>query len=237
MELMNILLDNVNASRFDLCVVDRPSIPTTEREIVQTSIRGMDGDLIEKFSYKDVTIDIELNFLEENKVFKQSFFNIKRWLLNAKKLSFTDDVGYYRKIKNVMIAEAENDIEEYGIFTVTFLVDPFYYLENESAITFLKAFELRNIGTYKSFPEIEIIGSGDIELIVNGVTYHLLGVTKQIILDSDVMHAYAIENGTIVGKNHLMTTPKFPIFTEGTNSVSWVGKVTKVNVRPRWRKI
>ena len=66
--------------------------------------------------------------LEEENI-KPLVRRMKAWLMNGKKLYFTDD-DVYRKIKHVVVGDIVNEIEEHGEFEVDFKLDPFEYTED-----------------------------------------------------------------------------------------------------------
>lgn len=230
----HVLIDNYDCTEYDICPVDRPSIPTPKRDKNTESVRGRNGSVLSLFGYEDIEIDITFNFLERCKSFKTAYRRLKPWLLNAEKLSFADDTGFYYRVKNVEIDDANNSVLMHGEFKTTFTLEPFQYLVESKQVA-VKNQEFQNLGTFYSEPYIKIYGSGDIQLIVNKLTVTFKGVQNFIELDTEIMNAYKNVNGIITNQNDKMFTSEFPILDVGSNVIDWSGNVTKVELIARWR--
>ncbi|MBC2106153.1 phage tail domain-containing protein [Listeria booriae] len=230
----DILIDGYDCTEYDICPVERPTIPTAKRDINIENARGRNGSIIDKFGYEDIKISITFNFLERCKSFKVAFRHLKPWLLYAEKLAFADDLGFYYRVKHVEIDDAENEILEHGEFKVEFILDPFQYLVT-SDIAVKKNQELYNLGTIYSEPYIKIVGSGDIKLVVNQLTVTLKGVSGFIELDSELYNAFKNDGGIITDQNTKMFTYDFPILDVGKNVIDWTGNVQQVILNARWR--
>lgn len=234
MFLQEIILNGVPGHNLDLCLVERPKIPTAKRVVETKNTKGSrHGDRYNKYGYSDVTLEVTFNYLEDDETFKDAFPRIKEWLLKASELYFSDEGGSYRRVKNVEIEDAVNEIEEYGEFEVKFILDPFSYIPDLKQ-TLEIAGSVFNLGTAESEPYIKIYGNGDINLSVNNEQFVFKGIKDFIELDSEAMNAYKEVDGVVQNANQLMNTPYFPMFEVGENQISWTGSVTKVEVVGRW---
>lgn len=227
--MFDTLLDNIPSSDFKLAPTSRPDIPTPEQDVEMIEVEGRHGSLTKLGKFKDIPFDIEYNILEDMNI-KPLLRRIKGYFFGKKKLQFTDDNVYY-KIKSLKISETNNEIEQYGLFTVSFVCDPFQY-ELDQEIRLNKPSSIINRGTIESEPLITIFGNGNIELQVNGKPLYLTDVEEFISLDSELKDAY--KNN--FAKNYLMIG-EFPVFEVGENNIYWSGKVTSVVIEPRWRYI
>ncbi|SDY42773.1 phage tail protein [Bacillus sp. 166amftsu] len=227
--MLDIRIDDYFASDFNMCMVERPKIPTAKREVEYIKVPGRHGSLTKKGAFEDVPLTIKFNLLEDENA-KPLIRRIKSWLLNGKVLHFDDDV-VYRKIKNVEIDDIENQIEEYGGFEATFTFDPFEYVEDETIILTTPGV-LYNPGTEKSDPKIVIAGSGTVNITINDVTFQVKDIVDSVIIDSELLEAY---KGTTNMNNKMIGN--FPVFDVENNSITWTGTVQSLTITPRWRYI
>lgn len=223
-------LDDESSCQFNICMAERPIIPTPKQIVETYQIPGRHGSLTRLGAFEDITLPVPFNLLENENV-KQKLRMFKGWLFsNKKKLRFSDDDVYY-KIKHVEVGDIDNQIAEYGYFTVTFLLDPFQYVMTPPINSFIGG-SLLNIGTKEAEPRITIYGSGDINLIVNDKTLQLKDVNGFIVIDSELKLIYK-EAENLSEK----TIGEFPLFKTGNNEIKWTGTVSKVSIEPRWRYI
>lgn len=226
-------LDGVNVSKYKLSVTDRPPVPTPEQDVEHKEIRGRHGSLTKKYAFKDIEYKLTFNFLEDS-AFKQAFRVAKLAFFNAKKLSFDDDPGIYYKIKSLVIDDADNDVEEYGQFEVTFTLDPFAYQET-STQTITAATTLNNPG-YESEPYIKAYVAGNGNIYVGGHKIAITNINGTIEIDTALMNAYRVENGLITNLNSHMVG-NFPVLPHGQTKISFDGAISKLEIDPRWRWI
>ena len=98
----------------------------------------------------------------------------------------------------------------------------------------LKSIKLFNMGNTVSKPEITIYGSGTVEIRLNGLTILSMNIDDSYItIDSEKMNAYhdgILKNRQIIGDYANLT------MNVGTNVISWVGNVNKVEIKnvSRW---
>ena len=91
--------------------VSRPKIPTAEQEYDEIKVPGRDGNLYrKKGTLKDIPIEITYNFLSDDpEDWAEDFRSIKRRFLKESTgmLMFSDDPGYYYKVKKIEIGTNE----------------------------------------------------------------------------------------------------------------------------------
>lgn len=222
------ILDGVETETLNISVKKRPNIPSAERETELIQIEGRDGALTVKKGFKDVSFQIEYNILENYNI-KRLLRNIRAFFDEKKILQFSDDTEVYRKIKSMKINETNNDMEEYGLFTVDFVCDPFEYeITNNVIVENQKPFY--GSGTYYSEPLLKIYGSGTIDITINSETFRIKDLTDCIYVDSELLEAY---NGTVSMNDKMIG--KFPLLIPDKNEISWIGNVSKIEIVPRWR--
>ena len=98
----------------------------------------------------------------------------------------------------------------------------------------MKSIKLFNAGNTVSKPEITIFGSGTVEISLNGVNILSMNIDDSYItIDPEKMNAY--HDGTL--KNRQITGDYANLaMNVGTNVISWVGDVNKVEIKnaSRW---
>jgi len=146
-------------------------------------------------------------------------------------LSWQSDRSFKAKMINKI--DIEQSLETFGEFPLIFKAQPFGYSLNNRLITVTNTpSTIINTATKDSKPVIKIYGNGNIELTVNSNVIHLINVIDYVTIDSDLLDCYkdtALQNNNMSGE--------FPTLQIGTNAISWVGTVTKVEITPNWRWI
>ena len=84
----------------------------------------------------------------------------------------------------------------------------------------------------ESEPYIKVYGTGDIMLTIGNQTIELVNVENFIEIDSELMNCFK-DN---VNQNNRMIGD-FPTLRPGDNSVGWSGRVTKIEIEPRWVRL
>lgn len=160
----HVLVDNIDMEKFDLCVMERPDIPTPKRQQIVTDNKlSQRGTNRVNTGWGDIEVDVKFNYLNTENIyldsFRKQFYNIRQHLLNAKTIRFNDDLAVEYRVKLVTIGDATSEIIEHGVFTVTFTCDPFPYKIGDNIENTLKAGSkilLLNDGNYTAFPTIKL---------------------------------------------------------------------------------
>lgn len=226
---MPIYINDIADFEYDLCMVDRPSIPTPNRNIEYYEIEGRHGTLHEKKTFSDVELTVTFNLLSEENI-KKSIRQIKAWLLSADTIYFSDEDDVYYIVKNTVIGDIENEIEEYGEFEVTFTLDPFAYAKYSLTSVTNQSKKIINPGTFESEPIMKVYGVGNITLTVNSNTVTLKDVSNYIVIDSGMKECY---KGSTRLNNKM--SGSFFVLKRGLNDISWTGNVSKIEVEGKWR--
>lgn len=221
--MLELILNDIGSTDFDICLFDRPTIPTPERDVESVPIRGRNGSLTKKYAWLDMTMTVTLNMISDG--LKPDIRMIKPWLLNATKLQLSDDDVYY-DVLNVSVGDIENEMAEYGVFDVMFTLRPFQY-QDKASTTLTAPGTIYNPGTETALPYIKVTGSGSITLDINGRDLSMT-LTDYVEIDSELGYAF---RGTEPADNLINGEP--PILTVGNNLISWTGTVTSVEVKYR----
>ena len=148
------------------------------------------------------------------------------WLI----FSSEPDRKYKARVANQI--EFSHIIRRFKRFVVEFEIQPFGYDVFEQTLVKTAPFSLFNIGTVDSEPLITIFGTGNITLYVNNQSISLKEIAGSITIDSEMQNAY---NGAASMNNKM--SGNFPILSLGENHITWLGNITKLEIRPNWRYI
>lgn len=226
-------LDMIDIKTLFLDLAERPKIPTPELDVEHKDIRGRNGSLTKKYAFKDINLPLTFNFLETTQSFKQAFRTAKLIFFTALTLELDDDPGIYYKIKSVSISDADNDIEEYGQFTATFVLAPFAY-ERTDIVPISGNTTISNPG-YEAEPYFKVYVTGTGHLYVGNQTVLLQNVQNFIEIDCEMKNAFQNQYGFLTNLNNKMFGD-FPVLPHGDSVVSFDGDITKVDLdmRRRW---
>lgn len=226
------IIDNTASTLYGLCLVERPKIPTPERDVEVHDIRGREtGGIYQYYGYKDITITLNFNFLEApsgEADFKALFYAIRSWLLNGKQLSFSDEVETYYKIKHVTIEEAVNDIVEYGEFSVNFVLSPFGYII-ENPVPLDGSSQVLIEGFYNALPVFYFTPTNtDTTLTIDGTSLQFTGLQlgSSYVLDCERQLLLRLSPDTVgsgtheVDETYKMSVPNFPSLTVGVHTIN-----------------
>lgn len=223
------MFKGINSKEFSGLVVNTlPPITKAPKRVETQQIDGVDGEIITELGYsaydKDITITLmKLKDLDE----------IMAWLNGEGELvtSLEPDKVYKARVIDGIDYERVYSMKS---ATITFRVQPFKYELDENPVTLTESGKsVTNNGLETSKPRMTIIGSGTIELIVNGnkfFSYNFPESETEVVIDSEKQDAYL---GTIL-KNRNMTG-EFPILQSGDNTITWDGAVTSIVIEPKSR--
>ena len=210
-----------------------PVIPVSKRVIESHPVEGRDGSLtIDKGYYKDIIFPLEII------VAKQTGENIYnqldtayQWLDGPGEMSFDNYLnGRHLIVKAVDIGDLYHVMQAGGIHSITLLCEPFKYSQEEEITWATGEQYIFNPSQIEAKPIITVTGTGDIDLIVNGVITQLKNVSGYVTIDSMAMTTYK----DTVNKSMDKIGP-FPELKAGANTISATGTVTGIEVKTKWR--
>lgn len=176
-----------------------------------------------------MTLDLEFNF-KINKPISIFSREIRKFFRNKKKLALSWNNEAYYKIKKIEVSEITTEMKKIGLFTVSFVLDPYSYLINNSWLDVTEINIINNIYD-RSLPVLKVSGTGIINISINDTQIVLKEVNGTIIIDSENMLCYTSDKMNF-NKN---MTGYFPILVEGENTFSFTGTISKVEILPNWR--
>ena len=227
---MGVIINNQNTKNLGFALKGRPNIPSANKRYESTEVEGRDGSLTRFIGYEDLKFSLTFNVLFQSDI-KQKLREIKGVLAQAGTLSFDDAPNFYYKIKQAQISETESVIKASGVFSVEFIAEPYEYETSATGNYSVKSFTIANKTTTTALPVIKIYGTGTVVLNINGRGITITGLTSDITLDSELQEAYT---GLTTNMNSSMNG-EFPVLKIGSNTITWTGTVTKVEIDPKWR--
>ena len=219
------------STEYGVHVLEQPPITIPAERATFTNIPGRPGSLTTLEGddvYDDLILTAQCMISDPSNT-----HTIASYLKGSGKVAFANRPGgfYFARIVNQISFEKILRGNPHRSFAVNFRCQPFLYQENVPVQTYTETpFILNNPGSIYSEPVITVYGSGDIALMIGAQLVELSGISESITLDTPLMEVYKGDKGM----NHSMDG-EFPILKPGTNAVSWVGDVTKLEIQPNWR--
>lgn len=227
---LEVFYDEQSINSLGACPVERPGIPYPELRSEFITVPGRHGSLYVPDTYENINVSIQYNILEETNI-KPLIREIRGFLNHKKKLKFSDDSIFY-KIKKIEINETENEIEEYGVFTVDHICDPFQYADDKQKTQVVSGAAINNPGTIESEPLYYVSGSGSGTLTINGEKITFNNLSGTFVLDAELKNAY--DPDTLENRNWNIRGI-IPPLKVGDNLIEISGGITSVEVQGRWR--
>lgn len=173
------------------------TIPFPQEKKSTVKIPGGE-DLVEvEGGYEDITIPVKIDILDKRMI-ETKYREIKRWLsfIEDDHLIFSDDLGFFYKVKMIDLKEFITEFQTCGTATVNFICSPYLYLVNgEYEIDFEN--NLFNEFPLNAEPVYKIVGNGIIKLNINSKVV-TIDLADEIIVD--IPKKLTLRNGKIEGK-------------------------------------
>ncbi|MFK4841205.1 phage tail protein [Lactococcus petauri] len=223
-------MDGTINSRIDLGlrISEVPIIPVAERVIDSIEIDGREGDLTILKGWKDVNFSFKAVIW--NSDVQTSWQTILPQILNAKTITFSNDISVFYKIKYAKASGLTQILSSMWEFEVELTCSPFRYKTNVVTINRTTSGTVNNPGNIYSLPKIKVYGTGTRTLTINGKQIMLNLTNGNLTLDCDWKECFY---GDVAANQYM--TGDFPEFRVGSNTVTLGTGITKVEIEPRWR--
>ncbi len=216
-----------------LMICKLPPITKARKRVLETTIDGLDGSIIEELGYetydKELEIGLKGNFDIDEII---NYFN------GEGNIVFSNEPNKYYKVSIIDQINYEKLIR-FRTAVVKLKTQPFKYLYGETYQKFDdspsgKTLVVTNEGLEKSKPIITLKGSGTLEFKLEDktiFTYTFPADETDVTIDSEKQDAYVgstLKNRNMIGE--------FPIFKRGKNNITVTGNVTEITViaNSRW---
>ncbi len=213
-----------------LLIQSLPPISKPEMRTQIEEIDGRDGDIVTKLGFKAYDKEISIGLYGQYDVNEVlSFFN------SEGQVTFSNEPDKYYNFEILEQIDLERLIR-FRTAKVTLHVQPFKYSATEQEIEATgSSVTVTNSGNIVSRPTITVEGSGTVSLSLNGSEIFVLSMdtNDSITIDAVGMNAYTggiLRNRDVTGDYDNLVLPV------GTNTLSWSGTVTLVEIEnySRW---
>lgn len=222
---------------YGLFATDAGIYNAPEPDVNAISIAGKNGDLlIPNNRYKNISVRYPCVILSQ---LASNLDVIKGYLLSNPayvRIEDSFDTMHFREGRFIGGTEVTPTMDgTAGAFELEFDCKPQRFLKSgETVVSRTSAGSISNPTMFAAKPLIKITGSGNVTLTVGTYTVSISSMSSYINLDCETQDAYktAAEN-----QNNKVTLPAgqgYPVLVPGSNSISWTGTVTKVEITPRW---
>lgn len=200
-------------------------------EVIENkSIPGRVGTLtIHTGRYTDTVITNVLEFTSDTvELFETKLHEIKKWLLNTQKVSYSDKEDKLFLVKKVEFSNIKRKYGVFGNITVVFTCEPFAYLKSGEYEV-----EIGNVFNPCAWtqPLYKITGEGVCALTVNGKSV-TANVSGDLLIDTKLMLCYR-SDGT--SQNTVVSGDYEELFLQEGENVISITDGFECKVVPRWR--
>lgn len=201
-----------------------PPIVRPEERIEKITVPGRHGYMTQSDNtYESVLMTCECTLNNGNIDY------IKQWLNGSGLVCFSNQEYKFYKARIINQISFEEILRVLHKFIVVFDCQPFAY-DGDEIIEIDHPTSIVNLRTFESEPYIKIYATGDIDLIINSDLIRFTNVDQYIEIDTEIMECYkdtVVQNSKMIGD--------FPTFKVGENTISWIGNINKIEIKPRWR--
>ena len=241
--MQDIIFNNQFLTDKGCIITEPPERPFPKRRFEKITVPGRNGDLtLDDECYENILIKYKVATipdLHERKAIDAVLSDLRAWLLTSVKYRKLYDTelpdGFYWAFCSD-ISNAVKTFENMYEFSITFDCKPFFYLDSgqiKQAVT-SNSISLYNPGNYKAYPQIKIIGTGQISCNFNGNYFTVSDVSPNVIVDGETLLAYS---SNLVDKSDLFSGV-YPSLSVGANTISFTGAgFQSAVITTRWCKL
>ena len=234
-----IVFNGISSKDVGIEVETFPEYTIPEREYEAIHVPGRNGDvIIDNGTYKNVSRSYKVSIATYDIPYHQKMSSVAKWLHSAPgyaRLEDSYEPAFYRLAYYNESVSIENLFNEAGKATIKFTCKPQrFYKSGEQAIAFSSAGEIQNGTVNIALPLIKVTKVNlQGRIMVGDTTITIASDSGDVIIDSELQDVY---NADGENKNSVVTFNDgiFPLLQPGSNSISFDGGVTKVEVIPRW---
>ena len=234
-------INGVTSESLGAFIQSRPLIKTPKRRIDFKSPYGYDGGMpFDEGGYEATDMELAIYILgdETNTAAK----NRTKLFAQFDTAEYVDFVPYFdeEKVYRVMLDSPPEFISrsmlgEGQSMNVKLKVHPWKYTLPRWYYIITSGDDVFNQTLFTALPLIQITGTGDVTVTVNGVDFAIQGISEHIYIDSEIMFAYKDNTGVLVNENSKIYTREYPKLDPENNIITWTGTVTEFKIWPRWR--
>ncbi|KRN31638.1 hypothetical protein QS460_04295 [Liquorilactobacillus mali] len=226
---MDFSINNQSAEKQGIYLVDYPDILTAEQNTTFYSVSGRDGSMAQDEGLQDVNYTFKFAIYNFSDVY-QAYSKAISFLKSGNYVS-TDEWNFNLYFNHIQIGNATVDKGVILNFSVVYRCRPLKYLKNIQPITLTTSGTVNNIGTYKALPSIRVYrsGAGTGTLKVNSDT-----ITFDMQKDFYDVDSYLMDCFSQNTNMNAYMSGVFPELKVGSNTISFTGTISKIQIEPRW---
>ena len=231
-----ITFGSVTSSTYGVYISGSGVFNSPEKEYDYISVPGRNGDLIgNERRMSNIKVTYPAFIYSSFKSNLRSFLSALTAIEGYKELTDTYHTDEYRMASftgNVKV-KPQGRLNA-GEFDLVFNCKPQRYLTTgKTAVNFLTNGSIQNDTAFHSAPLIKVYGYGT--LTIGSTVITIVDVYPYICIDSDIMDCYY--ESTNANDQVTMSSGNFPTLAPGSNTVSFTGNITKVEITPRWFRV
>lgn len=223
--------NGVSSSTKHIRVPNRIEIIRPEERVKRITIPGRTGELTETegddiYNGYIQTVDISIDGLA-------NVHEAEAWLTGAGKVTFDCQPGFEQNARitgSLSLQKHSRNVDRWK-GSVQFYCDPIKYDTTETVQTVTTSgTTISNPGDMVAYPKIKITGSGAVTVGCGGNILTIPDCTNGWIIDSE--NEWILSGSTPVEK---ACSGAFPILKKGSNTLTFTGSITKLEVEKRIR--
>lgn len=224
---MYFTFKGTSSEAFSITVNKMPTFKKAKRRHEIVEVEGKDGvDIIED-GYEPYVLEALITLNDTTQL-----DSVIAWLDGSGVLTRSDDQGKYLNATVLEEVDYERLYQRKQTTVEFFIRDPFRYVTGETPVV-LDSFPTTITlgGTYESEPLLVIVGSGSVDITINGTTFsYAFPAGESVTIDC------AAKEATYNGAPRTQyMAGDFPTLSIGSNAVSKTGTVTSITVTKRTR--
>lgn len=228
--MAEIIYNGQSTKDFNLRILNDVTHELSSYDIEAQAVPGRDGVLLlDNQRLKPVDRGFPLRLGDD--VYPKTteiaeWLGVKGW----HELELSWDEGYIYQATVINTISISEVLKQLGRLQVVFLVHPIKYFKDNSKVTVAKEETIVNRGNVEAYPLIELTGSGNTTITINGRKLSLEDVQGSITLD---MKNRMIYKGNLSAWDNVVReeNSEFPYLDVGNNKVSWTGDFTMSMVK------
>lgn len=231
-----ITYNGVSSETLGLIVEKLPDFHRAARRVARSEIPGRSVPVVaDEGGYDVYETDMRLNLNGQSLRDVYGWLRGEGWLISSDEPDFKAYVYLYDQIEDQRF---RMEADAYDSLTVTLLVEPYLREVNEAQIAMNSPKSFDGRGHDPALPEITIMGSGNINLLVNDRVVLIDGLDGSITIDSEAGVAFTGTGDEMEWAGSIVTLQDgWPQLRPegGVNLVSWTGGFIQVVIQPKWR--
>lgn len=223
--MVEFIYNGRSTREFNLKIVNEVSHELSSHDIEPKVVPGRDGVvLLDNQRLKPVERAFPLRLIDD---VYQSTTEIAEWLgvKGWHDLEFSWDSGFVYRATVINTISISEVLKQLGKLQVTFLVHPVKYFKDNPITAIINGGSVFNRGNVEAKPLIELTGSGNTVITINGRRTVLEDIQGSITLD---MKNRMVYSGNLSAWEKVVREENvvFPRLDVGNNKISWTGDFT-----------